>query len=344
MPAAEVVYKLSKEALRMVQNGSAEWTAGGIRNVKTKRIMALARPIMTTTLSNKQMLQSIAGSMKTVSALSWVNAAMSLVNVGVSVVGFYLMLKEMQSIHGEIHQFIARYKADKEADHLEKYKLHLKNMTTQLNFLQNRYEHPEYDRKEFMNRESDIETECNETASFLERIIEQYLKKEIPSKLACQIIFTLSPVYVQLVNEYCCQFYCEHNSGNNQLETWKGVLDKINSESFRMFMKKEMAFDILYADVSPQKRADAIKVAFECIQELQNHIVESAEAIKTAPEGSLIPVSVLLDAKAWDEVKDHIRTEQGESPEEYIQHQLMQMAINDDGEEEVYVPLQMQYA
>ena len=344
MPAAEVVYKLSKSALRMVQNGTAEWTPGGIRDVHTKKILALARPILTTAVSNKQMLQNISQSLNSVEALAWANIAVSLVNLGVSVVGFYLTLKKMEALTGEIHQFIARYKSDKEADQLQEYKTHLNNLTSHLNFLQCRYTLDEYNKQIFIIRETDVETECNETASFLDRILSQYQKKEISEKLACQILFTLSPIYAQLVNEYCCQYYCTHKTSHAQFEAWKNILDQINSDSFRQFMKREMAFNIQYADLSPQKRSDALTLSFECVQELIDNLTTSAEIIKTAPEDTLISVSDLLNAKTWDEIRDQIQTKQDESPEEYFRQQLNQIAINDDGEEEVYVPLQMRYA
>ena len=344
MPAAQVTYKLSKDALRLIQQGRAEFTIGGIRDVNTKRIIELAKPVAQNVLSQKEMMQAMSNSLKAVQSLSWVNIAISLVNMGVSVVGFYQTLTRLEASQGEIRKFIERYNSDKDADYLEKYKSHLNKITSQLNFLQNRYVIDDYNKQIFIQRETDIEEECNEAESFLERTLMQYQKGEVSETLACQIIFTLSPVYAQLVNEYCCQFYNAHNMSHQQLNAWKDVLDQINSESFRNFMKRQMAFNVQYVQLSPQRRLEVLTVAFECVQEIIDNITTCAEVIKTAPRDELIPIAELLNEKAWNDIRDSIVTENNETPEEFFVRQLNQIAINDDGEEEIYIPLQVSYA
>lgn len=339
MANVEMVYKVSKKALKMVQQGLAEWTKGGIRDIKSKKIIELAKPVAVNKVNKEKMLKSIAQDMKASNALAWVNTALNLANLGVSVAGFYLTLTRMESLQGEIHQFITRYKSDRNADQLEKYKTHLMNITSNLNFLQNRYESNDYDKQIFIIREVDIEKECNETAGFLEKILEQYQSHEIDERLACQILFTLTPAYAQLVNEYCCQYYCTHQMAHQLLESWMNIIDQINSDSFRTFMKREMIFNVEYVRLSPQRRSEVITIAFHCIQELKDNLINCAEVIQTVPAGMLVPVAELINAKSWDEIRDRINTEQNETPEEYMQRQLYQMAVNDDGEDVIYIPV-----
>ena len=160
-----------------------------------------------------------------------------------------------------------------------------------------------------MNRESDIEQEINETAALLESVISMYQKGLIPAKLACQIIFTLAPVYARLVNEYCCQYYCEHGQQHQQFASWKSILEMINSDAFKGFMKKEMVFGIDYAELPPERRQEILDVAFGCIQELLDHLVRCADAIKSVPDGVLKPVEEILCEQTWNEIKDRIKTE-----------------------------------
>ncbi len=338
MQEGQVVYKLSKKALKLIREGKAEWTPGGIRDTRSKKIIELAKPVLSKKINSKEIIQNLASTTKMVEALSWVNVALNLVNLGVSIAGFYLTLTRLESIQGEIHQFIARYHNDREADQLESYKAHLLKMTSQLNFLQNRYAVSDYDKQIFIIRETDIENECNETASFIEKIMDQYQKKDITEKLACQIIFTLAPVYAQMVNEYCCQYYFTHGIHHQQFETWKNILDQINSESFRLFMKREMVFNVQYAQLSPIRRREVIDVAFDCIQELQDNLVLCSQAVELAPKDEIIPLDELVSIKHWNDVREQIHSDSDETPEEYFRHQIMQAAINED-DEEIYISL-----
>ena len=206
MAEVEYVYKVSKKAMEAVNSGAAEFTKGGIRDVKTKKILELARPYAQSSINTKQALQNLTSSMQTVQALSFLNTAVGLVNTGISVAGFYMVLKKMESFNGALNTFFETYKSDREADQLQAYREHLENSTSHLNFLQNRYFIEEYNQTVFTIREPDIEKECNGAESFLFKILGQYQKGEVSSALANQILFTLSAVYGQLVKEYCYQY------------------------------------------------------------------------------------------------------------------------------------------
>ena len=336
----EVPFRLPKYMVDMVMDGKAVFTPGGIRNLETGKIMKLGRPVMNAAKKSSETANSmVAGLSKMSAALGWVNVALSLVNIGISVIGFYMVLSRMTALQGEIHQFISRYQEDRDMDQLEKYKTHIMNIQSHLNFLQNRYECSEYDKKEFMNREADIEREINETGVFLERILTTYQKRQISSKLANQIIFTLSPVYAQLVNEYSCQYYIEHGKQNQLFDSWRSILTLINSDSFKAFMQREMTFGIDYVNLPPQRRRDILTVAFGCVQEMIDNLDRCADAIKFASPGVLTPVEELLNEMVWNGIRDQIRTEPGETPEEYVTRQIREIEISDNGEEEVVIHL-----
>ncbi len=339
MAVEQIAFKLSKEAIQMIKNGTATLTKGGIRNVKTGQIMALAQPIMTTTLSNREMLNQISQGIQSVQALSWVNTALNLVNIGVSVAGFYMTLSKMESMQGDLRRFIDTYKADKQSETLEDYKNHLQKITNHLAYLQSRYTTQVFDQQDFMNRRNKIEEECIETANFLDKILTAFQTGQIEARLACQIIFTLAPIYAQLVNEYCCQYYCLCGQQHNQFESWLTILDQINSESFRFFMKKQMAFNVDYAELHPQRRKDVLTVAFDSVEEVKENLLLCAETIKHVPENTLAPVEYLLQEKIWEDIREEAGNE---TPDEYITHTVMQMAI-DNNDEEIVIPMRMYY-
>ncbi len=342
MSKTEVVWKLNAKAARMLQSGQAEVTSGGIRDIKTKRIIAQAKPVMTTTFSQKELLSQVVQSTQMIQALSWVNVGLNLVNIGVSVAGFYMTLNKLNSLQGELRQFIDTYNADHQSDELEIYKNHLQKITNHLSYLQSRYTTPIFDQQDFMNHRVEIENECIETANFLDKTLSRFQAGQEDPKLACQIIFTLAPIYAQLVNEYCCQYYCLCGQRHNQFEFWLSVLDQINSEAFRFFMKKLMTFNADYAELNPQRRKDVLTVTFDGIEELKNNLLPCAETIQAVPEKTLVPVENLLQEKLWQDIRDNAEMQPAETPVEFFTHTVMRMAI-DENDEEVYIPMQMMY-
>lgn len=326
----------------MLRNGTAQITPGGIRNVETGKIMELAKPIMTKTFSQKEMLNQISQCAQMTQALGWANVALNLVNIGVSVVGFYLTLTRMESMHGDLRRFIDTYNANQQSETLESYKNHLQKITNHLAYLQSRYTSDVFDQQDFMNRRNKIEEECIETANFLSKILNGFQNGQVEAKLACQIIFTLAPIYAQLVNEYCCQYYCLCGQQHNQFNSWLSVLDEINSEEFRFFMKKQMAFNVNYVELHPQRRKDVLTVAFDSVEEVKQNLLLCAETIKHVPENTLVPVENLLHEKIWQDMAEQAKADSGESPEEFMMHTIMQMAI-DENDEEVVIPMQAMY-
>ena len=343
MAVDQLVYKLNKSALEMLRSGKAVPTSGGIRDIETGRMLAQAKPVMTKTFTQKEMLAQLANSVQMVQALSWINIAISLVNVGVSVVGFQQTLNKMESMHGDIRRFIDSYDANHRSDTLEQYENHLQKIKNHLSYLQSRYTAAVFDQRDFMNSRADIESECIETANFIGKTMNALLSGHMETRLACQIIFTLAPVYAQLVNEYCCQYYCLCRQKHNQFDFWVSRLEEINSEEFRTFMKKQMAFCADYAELHPQRRKDVLDVAFDSVQEEKERLLLCAEAIQMVPENSLVPVEIVLQEKLWKDLLAGKPSGDDEKPEEYIARTLMQIAI-DENDEEVYIPVQARYA
>lgn len=343
MATEQVAYKLSAKAIQLIKSRQAEWAPGGIRDIKTKKIIELAKPVMTKTLTQKEMMNHISQSVRQVQALSWVNTAVSLVNTGISVAGFYMTLTRMESMHGDLRVFVDTYKADQQSEMLEDYHNHIQKITNHLAYLQSRYTTPIFDQQDFKNRRTDIENECIESANFIIKVLNAFQTGQVETQLACQSIFTLAPIYAQLVNEYCCQYYCLCGQQHNQFVPWLSVLDEINSDTFKYFMKKQMAFNVDYAELHPQRRKDILTVAFDSVEEVKKDMLLCAETIKRAPEHTLIPVENLLQEQLWESIKGQASAEGEETPEEFLNRTIMQLAI-DENDEEVVIPVQMMYS
>lgn len=226
---------------------------------------------------------------------------------------------------------------------LEQYETHLHNMMGDLDYLQKRYHNKTLDEQYFKTRSRDIENECNQVSAFIKKVLKEFMEGSVDQALGCQILFTLTPILVELINEYCWQYHIEIGGSHSQLEYGLDTLKEINSDSFKTFMKREMAFNTYYASISPIKRQEAQYVSFGCLDELQDNLTACAEAIKMAPVHSLMPFDEFLDEKVWDDVSKQQKTENHITEEEFLTRQIMQMSI-DDNDEIVYVPVQAAYA
>ena len=373
MIAVKLLAEIPKTALKMVQNGQAEITSHFIRTVQDKSILnnfrivgmdpsspgkeaskILANPLRKVALrtgvtpsslnlikANTDKILSSLNSLSSIQAMQWVNLGATLVNTAITAVGFYLTLKKMDSIEGEIRNFFSRYQSDRTDDMLESYETHLHNLMGDLDYLQKRYQNKSLDDQYFKARSRDIEAECNQTVAFLKKVLKEFQDGSVDQALGCQILFTLTPVLAEVITEYCWQYNAEIGGKHSQLEYGLDTLRQINSESFRRFMKHEMTFNPYYLAVSPEKRQEAQFVSFNCLSELEDNLKACSEAIQAAPSHELIPFDEFLDSKVWDSVARLNEAETHIPEEEFLKKQIMQMNLDESEGETVYIPLQM---
>ena len=372
MVTVNLLAEIPKAAIKMVQDGKAEVTSHFIRTVHDKSIVnnfkiigmdasnpgknasniitnslrksALRTAVKPSNLSlikaNTDKILSSLSSLSTIQTLQWVNLGATLVNTAITAVGFYLTLKKMDSIEGEIRNFFSRYQSDRTDDMLEVYETHLHNMMGDLDYLQKRYQNKTLDDQYFKTRSRDIENECNQTAAFLKKVLKEFQDGSVDQALGCQILFTLTPVLAEVITEYCWQYNTEIGGKHSQLEYGLDTLQQINSDSFKRFMKQEMTFNPYYLAVSPEKRQEAQFVSFNCLSELEDNLKACSEAIQRAPSHELIPFDEFLDNQVWDNVTKQHEAETHVPEEDFLTKQIMQMSIDESGEETIYIPLQ----
>lgn len=374
MVAVKVMAEIPKAALRKVQTGEAEITSHYIRDRYTKSIInnfrivsmdasdprhpnniinnALRKSALRTTVkqsdlnlikTNTDKLLHSLNSLQTIQTLQWISTGASLVNVGLTAVGFYLTLKKMDGIQGEIRSFFTRYQSNRTDDMLEVYETHLHNLMGDLDYLQKRYQIQALDDQYFKTRSRDIENECNQTAAFLKKVLKEFQEGTVDHALGGQILFTLTPVLAEVINEYCWQYHIEIGGPHSQLEYGLDTLQQINSEALKIFMKREMTFNPYYLTISPEKRQEAQFVVFHCLSELEDNLKACGEAIRIAPSHVLIPFDDFLNGQVWENISKQHEAETHTTEEEFLTKQIMQMSI-DENDETVFVPMQMGYA
>ena len=240
-------------------------------------------------------LETAMQGLQSIQVLSWANTALSLANSGISIVGFYMTLTKLNHIEEQLKAFFDRYQQDRNGDAVEQFRAILLDLKNDLNYLQNKLINNTFDDDSFVHRESVIEEHFNKAAAFIKRILTEFMEERIDGRIGCQIIFVLSAIYAQTVNEYCCQYYYVHHLSHNLFSDWTAVLDEIDAPAFKEYLKRYFTFAPEYADVSPVRKNDAVKVALESVSEHRNRLSACNEMIKLMPESEFIRVDDLLN-------------------------------------------------
>ena len=356
MLGTAIGFVLSPRAQMLLKLGKAVLTPGGIRDVATGHIIELVKPVLqvaskagsplgwvnlaSTALSSGYTAYKLTGMDKkldgmvrqlseiakavshiqTVELLQYASVGLQLANVAVTAVGFYMTMQKLNDIGGELHAFYDRYQEDRDTDELEKYRTYMNQITGHMGYLKMRYETEIFDERDFLNRSNDIERDCSGIASFLQKVRSEIMSGKIGHALACQILFTLTPAYAELVNEYCCQYRCYLGRRNPQFDTCRQVLEMINDRGFIQFMQREMAFNPYYVGVSPEKRHEALQVAFGSIAKSQENLMVRDKVLDNVPAKS--PITIVderLNEQAWET----LGREMGATTEEAITGMLM---------------------
>ena len=230
-----------------------------------------------------------------IQVLSWANTALSLANSGISVAGFYMTLTKLNRIEEQLKAFFDRYQQDRNGDAVKQFRNILLDLKSDLNYLKNRIENDTFSDDSFMHREAIIEDHFGEASSFIRFVLTEFTEERIDGRIGCHIIFVLSAIYAQAVNEYCCQFYYVHHETHNLFKDWIEVFEEIDSPAFREYLKRYFTFSPEYADVSPVKKNDAIRVALESFSEHRNRLSVCNEMLKLMPESEFIRLEDLLN-------------------------------------------------
>ena len=300
-------YSISSKAMALVKAGKAVLSSGGVRSLNgellelAKPVSAVAQK---TALGKVGALVNISSSLSTnaqcaflqhsvnvanlklntvieqlkpitkavhglqhIQLLSWINAAFSLANCGISIAGFYMTLKELEGVHGELHQFYDRYKQDRQSDKIETFRTILLNLKADLAYMQKLHNPGNFDRYEFRNRIPFIVEHLNQASSFQKTMMTDFSLNRIDGKIGCTIIFDLMAAYSQLMNEFCCWYFYASNDHHALFQDWYSVLEEANSPMFKSSLNNYITFSPAYALISPEEKISAGSLLMEGISQ-----------------------------------------------------------------------------
>lgn len=260
--------------------------------------------------------------LKTVNVLSWVNSAFGLANCCISVAGFHMTLNRLEGVKGQLHEFFDKYKEDRDHDKIQEYQNILLDLKNDLGFMKQAHETGVFDRQIFIQRESSIEEHLIRARSFLNRILDDFQHRRIDGQIGCQIIFTLTSVFTQTMNEYCCWYYYAHEILHICFQDWFSVLDEIDSPDFKLYLKEYLAFDATYAAISPKVKADARRVTMEGIAQQKNRLLTCIESVKTLPIEDFFRIDEMMNQQLMEQIIPQIAGVKGQSMDDFLEQKI----------------------
>lgn len=268
----KLIYTISTKTYELVQAGQAMLSSGGVRTLEGK-LLELAKPaavaadsfsamnplgifnLGSSIIGNIQMgfvqnsvnnanrtlamtiqkLDMLHNVVTTVSALSWLNCAIGMLNCGVSIAGFKMTLDKLDDVKRQI-EFISD-KIDYEVAQsikrrFNEFRLYINSDLDAL------------ERGALTDAEKTrISEHIDKMIAFLMDVIDRFEKHKINGELACNVIFNLVIAFSQVVREYSAQYYYEYGKMPANYNEWIALINRIQSASYKERLKEYLILD-----------------------------------------------------------------------------------------------------
>ncbi len=342
MGNVSLVFSISKDAAKLIKAGKAVLSSGGVRDLLGRMIEqavpvatsslslakihpALACVNLASSLGNNVQsafiqagvdtanrklddvltqlgkLSNALDGLQTIEALSWIGTSFSIANCAISVVGLRMTMKRLDSIEAKIDEFREEYEKDRADDKIEHFHTIVSNLKDHLGMLTKRRENESY-ADSLKHDETHIAQTINEAISFLDSIKKDFITGKLDGEIACTIIFTLSALLAQVVNEFCCQYYYAHHAVHTLYKEWASALESIDSPDFRKALKSFFQISEEFIGISPVQKAAAFHVATESMHQGTERLAAYSALIPTINEQQYFHLDDTLNKQLYLEL------------------------------------------
>jgi hypothetical protein len=258
----EMAYAITKESLKLVEDGKAVISSGGVRGLNG-RLIELAKPALKLsnetvaspislipsvenkvnksinkldiTLDKLDIMQSSLDSIVINEALGWANCAIGIVNCGISISGFAVTLNKLNDISDKLELINCKIEREIFNNIRERYELYCSYIKADIG----RMEIEDYS----VLNDTSIPDHLNQTYNYLNRIIRSFENNEMDREVACNIIYSLSVAFAREVKEYSTRYYYETGIFPANYKEWNELLNYLVREEFSIILKNYLIFE-----------------------------------------------------------------------------------------------------
>ena len=274
-----------------------------------------------------------------IQVLSWVNSAFGLANCGLSIAGFYMTLKKMDGLHGQLTNFFDRYKQDRQSDRIQEYEKILMDLKADLAYINQLHTEKTFDNKVFDVRAAGIEKDLNTARAFLKALMEDFQNRRIDGVMGCEMIFTLMTIYSQLFNEFCCWQYYAHHTHHPLFSDWKIILENVHSPAFQRAVSQFLTFEPSYARISPARKVESHRIIFEGVNQQLSRIHACSEAIENLPIEDFIFIDALMNQRVTEAVATQLLGVEPAELDNMITEKVQKAEIAGDDNDRIALPV-----
>ena len=313
--------------------------AGNVQSGFIQHSVNIANTKLDSVIKQLGALSMTMSGLNQIQILSWVNSTFSLANCGLSIAGFYMTLKKMDGLQGQITNFFDRYKQDRQNDRIQEYERILMDLKADLAYIQQLHTENTFDCQVFDVRAAGIEKDLNAARAFLKALMEDFQKRRIDGVMGCEMIFTLLPVYSQLFNEFCCWQYYAHHTQHALISDWKIVLENVQTPAFKKTVSQFFTFEPTYAHIAPARKAEAHRIIYEGIEQQMSRIQACSEAIETLPVEDFISIDELMNRQVVATVATSLLGIKPDEMDERITEMIQESDITGDDNDRIGIPV-----
>ena len=216
--------------------------------------------------------------------LTWLNCAFSIMNMGISIVGFSQVLGKLSSISDQISALEYKIGWNLMNEYRQQFDYYCNQIRTDIQALQN------YEQK--ASKMHSIPEHLNKIQAFLNRVYIDFLAGNINNELACNIIFGLTNAFAQEVQFYSTRYQYEKGELPAAYDSWVKTITTMSQSDF--LSKLETALTLEYMDFSLKQQKDILDASVLTSRLQLDNLVFSNLLTDAIPEEEFLNIDLYL--------------------------------------------------
>lgn len=180
--------------------------------------------------------------------LTWLNCAFSVLNMGISIVGFSQVLGKLSGISDQISALENKIGWNLMNEYRQQFDFYCNQIRTDIQALRN------YELKP--SKMNSIPEHLNKIQAFLNRVYIDFLAGNINNELACNILFGLTNAFAQEVQFYSTRYQYENGELPAAYDSWVKTITNMSQRDF--LSKLETAMTLEYMDLSLKQQKEIL--------------------------------------------------------------------------------------
>ena len=249
---------------------------------------------------NLQQINQLQSMVTNLSAVTWLNCAFGILNSGISIAGFSLVLSELSKISEQISALEQKIDRNLMNDYRQQFDKFYNQIRTDIQFLQ--------DCEQKVSDKQSIPEHLNKIRAFLDRIINEFEAGNIDDELACNIIFGLANAFAQEIQFYSTRYLYEKGELPVVYDSWMEIIATICQRDFQS--RLETALTLSHIDLTLKQQKDILDASVLASRLQLDNMVFSNLLTDRIPEMDYLNFDQYLANRASSE-ENYIETEDG---------------------------------